>query len=122
MASLRDIRRRITSVKNTRKITRAMKLVAAAKMNKAQLAAKSAHPYQQTLRTVLGRVIASEDSIEHELLSIPSNDHNVVLVALSSDRGLCGSFNSQIIKHVIKLSKELAAENKKVQVLCYGRR
>ena len=122
MASRRDIRRRITSVKNTRKITRAMKLVAAAKMNKAQLAAKSAQPYQQTLRTVLGRVIASEDSIEHELLSIPSNDHNVVLVALSSDRGLCGSFNSQIIKHVIKLSKELAAENKKVQVLCYGRK
>ena len=122
MASLRDIRRRINSVKNTRKITRAMKLVAAAKMNKAQLAAKSAQPYQQTLRTVLGRVIASEDSIEHELLSVPSNDHNVVLVALSSDRGLCGSFNSQIIKHVIRLSKELSAENKKVQVLCYGRK
>lgn len=122
MASLRDIRRRINSVKNTRKITRAMKLVAAAKMNKAQQAAKSAQPYQHTLRTVLGRVIAAEDSIEHELLAVPSNDHTVVLVALSSDRGLCGSFNSQIIKHVIKCKNELEAENKKVQILCYGRK
>lgn len=122
MASLRDIRRRINSVKNTRKITRAMKLVAAAKMNKAQQAAKSAQPYQQALSTVLGRVIAAEDSIEHELLSIPSNDHNVVLIALSSDRGLCGSFNSQITKHVIKLKKELEAEEKTVQVICYGKK
>lgn len=122
MASLRDIRRRINSVKNTRKITRAMKLVAAAKMNKAQQAAKSAQPYQQTLQNVLGRVIAAEDSIEHELLSVPSNDNNIVLVALSSDRGLCGSFNSQIIKHVIKLKKEFEAENKQVQVLCYGKK
>ena len=122
MASLRDIRRRINSVKNTRKITRAMKLVAAAKMNKAQQAAKSAQPYQQTLRDVLGRVVAAEDSIEHDLLSVPSNDDTVVLIALSSDRGLCGSFNSQIIKHVLKLKKELEAEQKSVQVLCYGRK
>jgi F-type H+-transporting ATPase subunit gamma len=122
MGSLRDIRRRINSVKNTRKITRAMKLVAAAKMNKAQIAAKSAQPYQEAIKTVLGRVISSEDSIEHELLTIPSNDKNVVLVALSSDRGLCASFNSQIIKHVIKLAKGFREEGKTVQVLCYGKK
>ena len=122
MGSLRDIRRRINSVKNTRKITRAMKLVAAAKMNKAQIAAKSAQPYQEAIKTVLGRVISSEDSIEHELLTVPSNDQNVVLVALSSDRGLCASFNSQIIKHVIKLAKDFRDEGKTVQVLCYGKK
>lgn len=122
MGSLRDIRRRINSVKNTRKITRAMKLVAAAKMNKAQIAAKSAQPYQEAIKTVLGRVISSEDSIEHELLTTPSNDKNVVLVALSSDRGLCASFNSQIIKHVIKLANGFREEGKTVQVLCYGKK
>ena len=73
MASLRDIRRRIGSVKNTRKITRAMKLVAGAKMRKAEQAARAAQPYQNTLRSVLGRVIAAEDSIEHPLLSQPEN-------------------------------------------------
>ena len=96
MASLRDIRRRIGSVKNTRKITRAMKLVAGAKMRKAEQAARAAQPYQDTLRSVLGRVIAAEDSIEHPLLAIPENQQDVLLVVHSSDRGLCGSFNAQI--------------------------
>jgi len=122
MASLRDIRRRITSVKNTRKITRAMKLVAAAKMRKAQVAAQSAQPYQQSLQTVLGRVVAAEDSIEHPLLAVPSNKLNVVLIALTSDRGLCGSFNSQLIKHTIQLAKKYKAEGKDVQIIAYGRK
>lgn len=122
MASLRDIRRRINSVKNTRKITRAMKLVAAAKMRKAQVAAQSAQPYQQSLQTVLGRVVAAEDSIEHPLLAVPSNKLNVVLIALTSDRGLCGSFNSQLIKHTIQLAKKYQAEGKDVQIIAYGRK
>ena len=122
MGSLRDIRRRINSVKNTRKITRAMKLVAGAKMNKAQAAAKSAQPYQKALKGILERVIAAEASIEHELLAVPANDKNIVLVAFSSNRGLCGSFNSQIIKHVIKLAKGFREEGKTVQVLCYGKK
>jgi F-type H+-transporting ATPase subunit gamma len=122
MASLRDIRRRINSVKNTRKITRAMKLVAAAKMNRAQIAAKSAQPYQKTLQTVLNKVIAAEDSIEHMLLSTPNNDDTIVIIALSSDRGLCGSFNSQIIKHVLALSKQYENDDKKVKVIGYGRK
>ena len=122
MASLRDIPRRINSVKNTRKITRAMKLVAAAKMRKAQVAAQSAQPYQQSLQTVLGRVVAAEDSIEHPLLAVPSNKLNVVLIALTSDRGLCGSFNSKLIKHTIQLAKKYQAEGKDVQIIAYGRK
>ena len=122
MASLRDIRRRITSVKNTRKITRAMKLVSAAKMNRAQQAAKAAQPYQKTLKNILDRVVSAEANIEHDLLKNPTNDSSVLLIALSSDRGLCASFNSQIFKHVIKLKKEFEAEEKQVQVITYGRK
>ena len=102
MASLRDLKSRITSVKNTRKITRAMKMVAASKMNRAVEAAKAARPYQETIMNALNRVIAAEDSIEHPLLSIPDNNADVLLIVLTSDRGLCGGFNSHIIKHTKK--------------------
>lgn len=122
MASLRDIRRRITSVKNTRKITRAMKLVAAAKMRKAEQAAKAAQPYQQTLKNVLARVIAAEDSIEHDLLSVPENNTDIIVIVHSSDRGLCGSFNAQIIKHALHTKAEYENQGKKVHFIVFGRK
>ena len=122
MASLRDIRRRIGSVKNTRKITRAMKLVAGAKMRKAEQAARAAQPYQNTLRSVLGRVIAAEDSIEHPLLSQPENRQDILLVVHSSDRGLCGSFNAQITKFALKQKALYEDDGKRVKFLAYGRK
>lgn len=122
MASLRDIRRRIGSVKNTRKITRAMKLVAGAKMRKAEQAARAAQPYQQTLRSVLARVIAAEDSIEHRLLSIPDNGTDVLIVVHSSDRGLCGSFNAQITKYALQQRKSFEADGKNVKFIAFGRK
>jgi F-type H+-transporting ATPase subunit gamma len=122
MASLRDIRRRIGSVKNTRKITRAMKLVAGAKMRKAEQAARAAQPYQDTLRSVLTRVIASEDSIEHQLLSIPENSSDILIVVNSSDRGLCGSFNGQIAKFALAQKAAYEAEGKNVHFLAFGRK
>lgn len=122
MASLRDIRRRIGSVKNTRKITRAMKLVAGAKMRKAEQAARAAQPYQHTLRSVLARVIAAEDSIEHQLLSIPENSSDVLIVVHSSDRGLCGSFNAQITKFALQQKKEHEAAGKSVKFIAFGRK
>lgn len=122
MASLRDIRRRIGSVKNTRKITRAMKLVAGAKMRKAEQAARAAQPYQQTLRSVLARVIAAEDSIEHRLLSIPDNGTDVLIVVHSSDRGLCGSFNAQITKFALQQRKAFEADGKNVKFIAFGRK
>lgn len=122
MASLRDIRRRIGSVKNTRKITRAMKLVAGAKMRKAEQAARAAQPYQDTLRSVLSRVIAAEDSIEHPLLAVPENSQDVLLVVHSSDRGLCGSFNAQITKFALQQKSQYEAEGKTVKFLAYGRK
>ena len=122
MASLRDIRRRIGSVKNTRKITRAMKLVAGAKMRKAEQAARAAQPYQKTLRSVLGRVIAAEDSIEHPLLSHLGNTTDILLVVHSSDRGLCGSFNAQIAKFALKQKALYEEDGKNVKFLAYGRK
>lgn len=122
MASLRDIRRRIGSVKNTRKITRAMKLVAGAKMRKAEQAARAAQPYQDTLRSVLSRVIAAEDSIEHPLLSVPENNKDVLLVVHSSDRGLCGSFNAQILKFALKQKSNFEEQGKSVKFLAFGRK
>ena len=122
MASLSDIKRRIGSVKNTRKITRAMKLVATAKMRRAVDAATAAQPYQETLRRVLDRVVAAEDSIEHPLLTVPDNKTDVLLLVLTSDRGLCGGFNSQLIKFAGKTASELEKEGKAVQVYLYGRK
>jgi len=122
MASLRDIRRRIGSVKNTRKITRAMKLVAGAKMRKAEQAAKAAQPYQHALKSMLSRVVATEDSIEHELLNTPKNSKDIVIVVHSSNRGLCGSFNAQINKHAVALKKQYEAEGKNVKFIVFGKK
>ena len=122
MASLRDIRRRIKSVTNTRKITRAMKLVAGAKMRKATEKALQAAPYQQTLRRVLQRVVAAEEDIEHVLLSVPQNTSDILMVVISSDRGLCGSFNAQLFKFVMKELARYESEGKKVSLVLYGRK
>ena len=122
MASLRDIRRRITSVKNTRKITRAMKLVAGAKLRKATEAAVAARPYQETLQRVLQRVVSAEESIEHPMLTVPQNTTDILLIIISSDRGLCGGFNSQLFKFAKKQMDDLASEGKNVRLMLYGRK
>ena len=122
MASLRDLKSRITSVKNTRKITRAMKMVAASKMNRAVEAAKAAQPYQETIKRALDRVVAAEDNIEHPLLSVPDNNSDVLVILLTSDRGLCGGFNSQIVKHAQKTISQLQADGKNVSILYFGKK
>ena len=122
MPSLSDIRRRITSVKNTRKITRAMKLVASAKLKKAKDAATAAQPYQQTLQRVLERVVTSVADIEHPLLTVPDNENDVLVVYIGSDRGLCGGFNSQLIKATTTEVRRLQSEGKTVRMIVYGRK
>ncbi len=123
MASLRDIRDRIGSVKNTRKITRAMKLVAGAKLNKATRAALEAQPFQATLTRVLRRVVSSVgEEFEHPLLSQPANDTVVYVVAVSADRGLCGNFNSMLNKAALAECEKHKAAGKTVKVLAYGRK
>jgi F-type H+-transporting ATPase subunit gamma len=122
MPSLSDIRRRINSVKNTRKITRAMKLVASAKLKKAKDAATAAQPYQQTLQRVLERVVSSVSDIEHPLLTVPDNDNDVLVVYIGSDRGLCGGFNSQLLKATTAEISRLQSEGKTVRMIVYGRK
>ena len=99
-----------------------MKLVAGAKMRKAEQAARAAQPYQHTLRSVLARVIAAEDSIEHSLLAVPENESDVLIVVHSSDRGLCGSFNAQITKFALQQREEYQAIGKTVKFIAFGRK
>jgi F-type H+-transporting ATPase subunit gamma len=122
MASLRDTRRRITSVKNTRQITRAMKLVAGAKLRRATEAATAAKPYQQTLSRVLGRVVANVGEIEHPLLKVPDNQEDILVAVLTSDRGLCGGFNAQLLRSTQKQIDGLIAEGKNVRILAFGKK
>ncbi len=122
MATLRDIRDRIGSVKNTRKITRAMKLVAGAKLARATQAAMAAKPYQDTLTRVLGRVVEAAGDVEHALLTRPENENDVLVIALSADRGLCGNFNSSINKSTLTRIRELQDQGKNVRVICYGKK
>lgn len=122
MASLRDIRRRITSVKNTRQITRAMKLVAGAKLRRATSNATAARPYQRTLRRVLDRVVRAAGEVEHPLLVVPDNHVDVVVVLLTSDRGLCGSFNSSVCRATQEKIDELLDGGKKVRIVAYGKK
>ena len=122
MASLRETRRRITSVKNTRQITRAMKLVAGAKLRRATDAALAAKPYQDTLHRVLSRVTANAGDVEHPLLSTPNNTSDVIVIVMSSDRGLCGAFNSQLLRAVQTNIDALIAEGKSVRMFAYGKK
>jgi F-type H+-transporting ATPase subunit gamma len=122
MPSLRDIRDRIKSVKNTRKITRAMKLVAGAKLQRATQAALAAKPYQDTLTRVLERVVEGAGDIEHPLLTRPKNETDVLVLALSADRGLCGNFNSNINKATLAHVRELQEAGKSVKVVCFGKK
>jgi F-type H+-transporting ATPase subunit gamma len=122
MASLSDIRNRIGSVKNTRQITRAMKLVAGAKLARATQAALAAKPYQEALSRVLGRVVQSAGDVDHPLLTVPENETDVLVVLMTSDRGLCGGFNSRLCRDVEGQIKTLQAAGKTVKLLCYGKK
>ena len=122
MASLRDIRTRIASVKSTRQITSAMKMVAAAKLRRATESATSARPYQQTLTATIGRVAAGAGDVEHPLLTPRPVVKNVVLVVIGSDRGLCGGFNSNRDRRVEEMIRTLRAEGKTVTVRTFGKK
>ena len=97
MANLQDLRRRVRSVRNMQKITRAMKLVAAARLRRAQERVVAARPYANTMMRVLGRLAASAGDYRHPLLD-PRGDEHYVAVLVTADRGLCGAFNTNLVK------------------------
>lgn len=123
MANLKAIRKRIGSVKNTQKITRAMKMVAAARLRRAQQAITELRPYAQKTLEVLSSVAARStgDDVVHPLL-VRREVKNVMLVVLTSDRGLAGAFNTNINKAALAFLKELEAEGKTVSVAVIGRK
>ena len=124
MPSLKDLRTRINSVKSTQKITSAMKMVAAAKLRRAQEQAEAARPYAERMERMLGSVAASLGSSEGAppLLAGTGKDDVHLLVVATSDRGLCGGFNSSIVREARKLIRELTAAGKTVRILCVGRK
>lgn len=125
MANLKAIRKRITTVKNTRKITRAMKLVAAARLRKAQENIQALRPYAlQTIdiiSSLAARASEGDGSAPHPLLERRDPKH-VMLVIITSDRGLAGAFNSGISKAAFKHYQQLVAEGKSVIVAAVGRK
>jgi F-type H+-transporting ATPase subunit gamma len=121
MANLKEVRTRITSVSSTQQITKAMKLVSATKLRRAQNAITQMRPYAEKLNGILGNLA---DSIEVESLKVyfePREVKNVLLVVITSDRGLCGGFNSSVIKLTNKLVTEKYA-GKNITILPVGKK
>ena len=124
MPSLRDYRDRIKSVKSTRKITSAMKMVAASKLKKAQLQAEASQPYAVAMAEMLGRVAKNViiGPGSHKLLAGTGSDQRHLVVVVSADRGLCGGFNANVIKEARRMIRDLLALKKDVYVICAGRK
>ena len=124
MPSLDDLKKRIASVKSTQKITKAMKMVAAAKLRKAQEAAEQSRPYSDNMKNLMdsiSRGFVQTDS-SRNLLTGNDEDKTYLLVLFTSERGLCGGFNSQISKALREKVVDLQKENKTVKIICIGKK
>ncbi|WP_029354867.1 F0F1 ATP synthase subunit gamma [Bosea sp. 117] len=124
MASLKDLRNRIASVKATQKITKAMQMVAAAKLRRAQMAAEAARPYAQRMETVLSNIAkaVSGGPDAPVLLTGTGKDNVHLLLVLTAERGLCGAFNSSIVRLTRERAYALMAQGKTVKIFCVGRK
>ncbi len=122
MASLKDLRNRIGSVKSTQKITSAMKMVAAAKLRRAQEQAEAARPYGERMERMLGSLAASMTGEGPRLLTGTGKDDTHLVVVATADRGLCGGFNSSIVREARKHIRRLREDGKTVKILCVGRK
>ena len=124
MPSLKDLKNRIGSVKNTRKITKAMQMVAAAKLRRAQEAAEAARPFAERMTAVMSALAAGVGTGEGapKLLAGNGKDQVHLLVVMTSERGLCGGFNSSIVKLARVRAAELVAAGKTVKILTVGKK
>jgi F-type H+-transporting ATPase subunit gamma len=124
MPSLKDLKNRIGSVKNTRKITKAMQMVAAAKLRRAQEAAEAARPFAERMTAVMSALAAGVGTGENapKLLAGNGRDQVHLLVVMTSERGLCGGFNSSIVKLARVRASELVAAGKTVKILTVGKK
>ncbi|GGG80439.1 ATP synthase gamma chain [Salipiger pallidus] len=124
MPSLKDLKNRISSVKSTRKITKAMQMVAAAKLRRAQDAAEQSRPYSERFNAVLGALAASVggSATAPKLLAGTGKDDVHLLIVMTAERGLCGGFNSSIVKKARTSIQELKAAGKTVKILTVGKK
>ena len=123
MPSLKDLRNRIASVKATRKITKAMQMVAAAKLRRAQEAAEAARPYSQRMGAVLANIAATVDGDDApRLMAGTGKSDTHLLVVCTAERGLCGGFNSSIAKKAREAVLRLQKEGKTVKIICVGKK
>lgn len=124
MASLKDLRNRIASVKSTQKITSAMKMVAAAKLRRAQELVEAARPYSDRMGRMLASLaqgVAGQQGAPPLLAGTGADDTHLVVVC-TADRGLCGGFNSSIVREARRHIDSLQQQNKTVKILCVGRK
>ncbi|MCE6952074.1 F0F1 ATP synthase subunit gamma [Cereibacter sphaeroides] len=124
MPSLKDLKNRIGSVKNTRKITKAMQMVAAAKLRRAQEAAEAARPYAERMTAVMTALAGSAGSSDSapRLLAGTGSDKVHLLVVMTAERGLCGGFNSSIVRLARATANRLLADGKTVKILTVGKK
>jgi F-type H+-transporting ATPase subunit gamma len=124
MPSLKDLRNRIASTKATQKITKAMQMVAASKLRRAQVAAEAARPYAERMDKVLGHIAAAMAGLESAppLLRGTGSDRVHLLLVCTAERGLCGPFNSAIVRLARERANALIAEGKQVKFFCVGRK
>ncbi len=124
MPSLKDLKNRIASVKSTRKITKAMQMVAAAKLRRAQEAAEAARPYAERMTSVMSGLAASVGGSDAapRLLSGTGSDQTHLLVVMTAERGLCGGFNSTIVRLARTKIQELLAKGKTVKIMTVGKK
>src|SRR5215467_13386415 len=124
MPSLKDLKIRINSVKSTQKITSAMKMVAAAKLRRAQERAEAARPYaermERMLESLAGSMVGREGA--PALLAGNGRDRTHLVVVMTSDRGLCGGFNSSIVRGARRQIRDLQGQGREVKIICVGRK
>jgi len=121
MANLKEIRNRIASVSSTMQITSAMKMVSAAKLKKAQDAITAMRPYSDKLTELIQGLSASADTDQPNPYTVVRQEEKILLVAITSNRGLCGAFNTNVIKETLRLSKE-EFEGKTVELVTIGKK
>jgi F-type H+-transporting ATPase subunit gamma len=120
MAGFKDIRNKIKSVENTRKITKAMEMVAASKMRRAQERMRSARPYSEKVRRIAGHLAEANPEYRHPFIVKREAVRNVGLVVVTTDKGLCGAMNTNILRVVTHRMRELEAQGIKAQLVAIG--
>jgi F-type H+-transporting ATPase subunit gamma len=120
MAGSKEIRTKIKSVENTRKITKAMEMVAASKMRKAQERMRAARPYAEKIRNVAAHLSHAHPEYKHPFLIARDQVKNVGLIVITSDKGLCGGLNTNVLRQSLNMMKEWEASGKKVAVTAIG--